>query len=87
MDSTALQNTVDTLTAAVQADQTALANDEAALATAKAELDQVTLINALEALTEEQVATISAALATDPQNTNGITISFPQPAAPADPAS
>lgn len=81
MDSSTLQAQVDALTAQVSTDQTALANDEAALATASAELAQITLINQLEALTADEVTAISAALSTDPQNINGISLSIPTAAA------
>lgn len=81
MDSSTLQAQVDALSAQVSTDQTALANDEAALATASAELAQITLINQLEALTADEVTAISAALSTDPQNINGISISIPSNAA------
>lgn len=83
MDTTTLQNTVNTLTTQVETDKTTLANDESALATASSELDQVKLINQIEALTTDEVTTINEALKTDPQNTTGITLTLPVAAAPA----
>lgn len=82
MDASALQTTVNNLTTQVAADQQTLENDQTALATATAELGQVTLINQLEALTSDEVTAINAALSTDPQNTSGISISIPSVAAP-----
>jgi len=77
MDTTALQQKIDTLTAQVATDESTLASDQAALATAKDELAQATLINALEALTPEQISAINAALAAD-----NSTVSISLPPAP-----
>lgn len=79
MDSTQLQQTVDNLKAAIVNDQAQLDKDNADLATAEAELAQVSLINSLESLTPEQVGTVNTALASDPANTSGITLTLPAP--------
>lgn len=77
MDSTQLQQTVDNLKAAIVNDQAQLDKDNADLATAEAELAQVSLINALEALTPDEVGTVNTALASDPSNTSGISLTLP----------
>lgn len=82
MDATQLQATVDPLKAAIVNDQAQLDKDNADLATAEAELAQVSLINALEALSSTDVTTINAALSSDPANTSGISLSLPQAPTP-----
>jgi hypothetical protein len=77
MDSTALQNKVDTLTAQVQQEATALQTDQEALTEAQAELANVSFINQLEALTAEQATAINNALASDPENHTGISLLLP----------
>lgn len=77
MDATTQQQKVDQLTQQVQADQTQLSTDQASLAEAQAELNQVNLINQLEALTPDEVTAINAALASDPANISGITLTVP----------
>lgn len=81
MDTTALQEKIANLQQAVANDQTQLSSDQSALDEAQAELAQVSLINSLEALTVDEVATVNAALAGDSANTSGITLTLPsQPA-------
>lgn len=83
MDATTLQDQVNTLTTQVATDQQTLENDQTALVKANAELAQVTLINQIEALTPDEIATINSALSTDPANTTGVTLTLPVAAAPA----
>lgn len=65
MDLTAAQAKVDALKAQETTDETAVANDKAALALAEAELAQATLINQLEALTPDEITAVNAGLAAD----------------------
>ena len=81
MDATQLQQTITNLEAAIVTDQTQLDKDNADLATAQAELAQVSLVNALEALTADQVTAVNEALASDSANTTGITLTLPAAAA------
>lgn len=72
MDPTAAQAKVDTLTAAVQTDQTALAaaqtqleTDQNALSVAQSELGFVDKVNWLENLTPDEFTEVNGILATD----------------------
>lgn len=77
MDTTALQNTVDTLKSSVTTDETQLSTDNAALTQAEKDLSVVALVNQLEQLTPDEVATVQGMLANDTDNTSGISISLP----------
>lgn len=79
MDASTQQAKVDQLTAQVQTDQAALQTDQTALNEAQAELAHVTFINQLEALSPDDIATINAALASDPDNHSGINLSTAVP--------
>jgi hypothetical protein len=79
MDTTALEAKITSLQAAIANDETTLANDQSELALAQKELAQATLINSLEVLTADEVATINAALAADG---SPVIISLPSAAAP-----
>lgn len=71
------QAAIDAAQADVDADNEKLAADTLVLNQAKDALANVNLINTLEAMTPDQVATLKSELANDTDNTNGITVSLP----------
>lgn len=77
MDTTALQAKIDSLNQTIDTDNQTLQTDEAALKTAQEDWNFATTINTLEALTADQVSEINTALASDPDNKSGISISLP----------
>lgn len=77
MNDTTEQAAVDAAQAVVDADNAKLNTDMATLQDAKDALSNITLINGLEALTPEDVASVNEALASDPDNKTGITLALP----------
>lgn len=84
MDSAQAQAKVDQLQAKVDQDNQTLTDDQAALEEAKKELSFVSLVNMLEGLTSDQIATLNEALKED-ANALGITIALPSTAGEASP--
>lgn len=82
MDASTIEATITTLETAITNDQTQLSKDQADLATAQAELAFVSLVNILEALTADQVATVNEGLQ-EASNTTGITLTLPTASQPA----
>lgn len=87
MDTSVEQSKVDTLTVAVQNDETALSNaqaqlstDQADLATAQNNLALVSFINTIENLTEDDLAMVNGLL-DEPSNILGIKLTTPTAAA------
>lgn len=79
MDVTAAQARVEQLQVKVDQDQQTLSNDQAELDKAQKELSFVSLVNALEDLSADQIGTLNEALQED-ANSLGITITLPSTA-------
>jgi uncharacterized coiled-coil protein SlyX len=83
MDITTLQSQITSQEALVATDNTTLANDQSVLDNLNAELNVASQVNALEALTEDQITAFNALLAGDPDNKLNISITVGTPSAAA----
>lgn len=83
MDITTLQSQITDQEALVATDTTTLANDQTVLDNLNAELTVASQVNALEALTEDQIASFNALLAGDPDNKLNISITVGTPSVAA----
>lgn len=83
MDPSALQAQIDALQNSVSTDETQLAADQEALVKAQADLAVISLVNSIEALTEDQVTTINGLLA-EPSNSLNISLTVGTPSTAAD---